>query len=267
MTSPSSDPGRWSDLATRVASGVVMVVVGFGALWIGGVVFYVFVALLCAAMVWELVRMLAPEKHQTAFQLGGLAGVAVLLSVFLPIWFVLPILLAPALVGFSQMPQNRALFMVFATVVLLAGFGLISVRDDLGLVWMLWLVLVVVITDISGYFAGRMIGGPKFWPRFSPKKTWSGTAAGWVGAGVIGLVFAQITGAGVGLIAISVAVSFASQMGDIAESAIKRKVGIKDSSNLIPGHGGLLDRFDGMLGAAVFLLVFGQFIGFPPVLG
>lgn len=267
MTLPSSDPGRWSDLAARVASGAVMVVVGFAAVWIGGVVFNAFVAILCAVMVWELARMLTPENRQIALQLGALSGVAVFLSGILPGLFVLPVLVAPALVGVSQLSRHRVLFAVYATMILLAGFGLISVRSDLGLVWMLWLVLVVVVTDIAGYFAGRMIGGPKFWPRFSPKKTWSGTAAGWIGAGIVGAIFASSTGTGPGLIAVSVAVSFASQMGDIGESAIKRRIGVKDSSNLIPGHGGVLDRFDGMLGAAVFLVVFGQFIGFPSVLG
>jgi phosphatidate cytidylyltransferase len=109
-----------------------------------------------------------------------------------------------------------------------------------------------------------MIGGPKLWPRVSPKKTWSGTVAGWVGATVVAILFAGATNAGFGLIGVSIAVSMASQIGDIAESAIKRRSGVKDSSNLIPGHGGLLDRFDGMLGAAVFIVIAGPLIAFPP---
>jgi|TARA_B110000459_G_C16246341_1_gene331428 phosphatidate cytidylyltransferase len=87
---------------------------------------------------------------------------------------------------------------------------------------------------------------------------------GWVGAAIVGFIFTIYTGASFELIGISIAVAMASQMGDIAESAIKRMMGVKDSSTLIPGHGGVLDRFDGMLGAAVFLLLVGQFIGFPP---
>ena len=157
--------------------------------------------------------------------------------------------------------------MSFTVMILLAGFGLIQVRDEMGVGWMLWLVLVVVVTDVVGYFAGRAIGGPKFWPKVSPKKTWSGTAAGWVGAALVGLLFSINTGAGLQLIGISIAISMASQMGDIAESGMKRRLGVKDSSNLIPGHGGLMDRFDGMLGGALFLLVIGQFIGFPPGVG
>ena len=125
----------------------------------------------------------------------------------------------------------------------------------------------MVATDVVGYFAGRAIGGPKFWPKVSPKKTWSGTAAGWAGAALVGLLFSINTGASLQLMGISVAISMASQMGDIAESGMKRKLGVKDSSNLIPGHGGLMDRFDGMLGASMFLLVIGQFIGLPFGLG
>jgi phosphatidate cytidylyltransferase len=196
-------------------------------------------------------------------QLGLLSGAAAGLAIYLPPGFAMPILLAPALVGFGYLKAFRALFLVFTAVVLLAGFGMMSVRDDMGFEWMLWLVLVVVATDVVGYFAGRMIGGPKFWPRVSPKKTWAGTVSGWVGAALVGGVFMASTGAGAQLIGISVAVSMASQMGDIAESAIKRRVGVKDSSNLIPGHGGLLDRFDGMLGASVFLLIAGPLLSIP----
>jgi phosphatidate cytidylyltransferase len=159
---------------------------------------------------------------------------------------------------------NRTLYMSFTALILLAGFGLIQLRDDMGFGWLMWLVLVVVVTDVVGYFAGRAIGGPKFWPKVSPKKTWSGTASGWVGAAVVGLIFSFNTGFGLQLVGISVALSMASQMGDMAESGMKRKMGVKDSSALIPGHGGLLDRFDGMLGAAVFLLIVGPLIGFPP---
>lgn len=255
---------QWADLQVRLGSGAVMLVVGLGAVAAGGDIFHAFVALLCGAMVWELVRMLLPEDRGAAMQLGMLAGAASMIAIYLPVAFALPILLAPAFVGFAQIKQYRTIYMIFVVLVLLAGYGMMSVRDDFGFVWMLWLALVVVVTDVAGYFAGRMIGGPRFWPRVSPKKTWSGTIAGWVAAGIIGLVFAVYSGTGMGLIGISAAVSMASQMGDIAESAIKRKMEVKDSSALIPGHGGLLDRFDGMLGASVFLLIVGSVIGFPP---
>lgn len=251
---------KWSDLAVRLASGGALVIIGLWGVWAGWHWFHGMVALICGLMIWELVRMLQPEDPSVAVQLGFLSGAATGAAIYLPVGFALPILLAPAMVGFGQMRDHRVIFMVFSVMVILAGFGMMRVRDDMGFVWMLWLVLVVVATDIVGYFAGRLIGGPKFWPRISPKKTWAGTAFGWVGAAIVGACFVSATGAGAQLIGVSVAVSMASQMGDIAESAIKRRVDVKDSSNLIPGHGGLLDRFDGMLGAALFLLLVGPFI-------
>lgn len=255
---------KWSDLNARMGAGAAMVVIGLAGIALGGHVFHGLVALICGIMVWELVGMLRPGVRHLQLQLGVVTGAAVLVSVYLPVGFALPILLAPALIGFGQLARNRTVFMIFAVLILLAGYGMMQVRDDLGFGWMLWLVLIVVVTDVVGYFAGRTFGGPKFWPAVSPKKTWSGTAAGWIGAAIVGLLFSINAGVGLQLMGVSVAVSMASQMGDIAESSMKRKMGVKDSSNLIPGHGGLMDRFDGMLGASLFLLVIGQFVGFPP---
>lgn len=263
-----SAPEKWSDLTARVASALVMVVVAIIAIWAGGHVFHVLVAIICGLMIWELVNIITPpERRNLSRILGGLTGLAVFIAVYLPVGFALPLLLAPALIGFGQLEKNRTIYMTFTVMILMSGFGMMQVRDDMGVGWMLWLVVVVVVTDVFGYFAGRMIGGPKFWPSVSPKKTWSGTAAGWVGAALVGLLFSINTGMGLQLVGISIAISMASQMGDIAESGMKRKMGVKDSSNLIPGHGGLMDRFDGMLGASVFLLIMGQFIGFPPGVG
>lgn len=254
---------RWSDLAARMGSGLLMVLVGVWAIWMGGDVFHVVVALICGLMIWELVRMLVPEAPGLAIQLGGVSGLAVLLAIYLPLIYAVPLLVAPALVGTSQMPRHRRLYAGFTLLVLAASWGMMHVRDDLGFGWLVWLVLIVVVTDVAGYFAGRMLGGPKFWPKVSPKKTWSGTAAGWIGAALVGAFFAMNSGTWAAILLASVALSFASQMGDIAESAIKRKMGVKDSSSLIPGHGGVLDRFDGMLGASVGFLLLELVFGFP----
>ena len=169
------------------------------------------------------------------------------------------------MMGVALVDRHRFTYAISSALILVAGFGLTVLRDDFGFGWMAWLALVVIATDILGYFAGRFIGGPKFWPKISPKKTWSGTVAGWIGAAAIGAVFVWQGHAGGELIAISVAISMASQLGDVAESALKRRMGVKDSSAIMPGHGGMFDRFDGMLGASVFLLLVARVIDFPPV--
>ncbi|NIZ08843.1 phosphatidate cytidylyltransferase [Pseudooceanicola sp. HF7] len=252
---------NWSDLMPRVLSGVVMVVLGIALILLGGPFFSTALALICGGMVWELARMVAPYAKTRALQMGAAATACFLLALVLPRGFGLPLLLLPSMLGISMIPQRRTMFLTFTAMILLAGYGMARLRMDQEVMWLGWLVAVVVLTDIAGYFAGRAFGGPKFWPRVSPKKTWSGTIAGWVAAAVVGGIFGVWSGFGPGLAGISVALSMASQMGDIAESAAKRKVGIKDSSNLIPGHGGLLDRFDGMLGASLMLLLTGPWTG------
>ncbi|MDF1727591.1 MAG: phosphatidate cytidylyltransferase [Sulfitobacter sp.] len=263
----SSPTPRWADLSARMGAGAVMVLIGIIGIWLGGHIFHLLVAAICGIMVWELVGMLRPGVRHLQLQLGILAGVALLLATYLPVGLALPLLMVPAFVGFGQLTSNRTIYIAFTVMIVLAGFGMTQVRDELGFGWLLWLVLVVVVTDVVGYFAGRAFGGPKFWPKVSPKKTWSGTASGWVAAAVVGLLFSFNSGMGLQLVGISVALSMASQMGDMAESGMKRKMGVKDSSNLIPGHGGLMDRFDGMLGASLFLLLIGQFIGLSNGLG
>jgi phosphatidate cytidylyltransferase len=258
---------RWDDLGARLGSAVAMIVVGTGAVWLGGDWFHALVALVCAVMVWELVCLLDPGHRRTQYILGAAAALAALAAIELPPALALPLLLVPSALGLLRLRSGRMGFAVYTAVILFAGFGMMALRDDFGLIWMTWLILVVVVTDVAGYFAGRLLGGPKLWPRVSPKKTWSGTLAGWAGAAFVGAVYVPLTGAGLGLVAVSVAASMASQVGDIAESAVKRRVGVKDSSQLLPGHGGALDRFDGMLAASVFLLVMGQILVFPPGTG
>lgn len=260
--------GKWSDLKPRVFSAVIMLVVGALGIWAGGLAFHLLLSVVCGVMVWELARMLGASDNHLALWLGAASAIALFIASYAPApGLILPLLLAPGLVGFGQLARGKSTFMVYGTLIVLAGFALISLRDEFGILWMCWLLVVVIVSDIAGYFAGKMIGGPKFWPRVSPNKTWSGTIAGWVGAAAVGIVFMVIGAGDLNVLGISVAASMAAQMGDIGESAIKRRMQVKDSSNIIPGHGGLLDRFDGMIGAAILLAIVGQFIAFPPVVG
>ncbi|RDC73354.1 phosphatidate cytidylyltransferase [Rhodovulum sp. 12E13] len=264
-TDPRRSPSRWTDLRARMASGAAMVVLGIVAIRLGGVWFQMLAVFVTAVMVWELARMIRPAGDVAAMLLAALT--ASVLSGLLSTdagWHLL-LLFVPAALGAAALPRERFTFFLFALGIVTAGWGLVTFREVHGGTWLFWLVFVVVATDILGYFGGRLIGGPKFWPRVSPKKTWAGTVAGWLGAGAVGALFLAFTDAGRDLILISMVLSFASQMGDIAESAVKRRMGVKDSSALIPGHGGLFDRFDGLLGAALFMLLTALVVDVPEV--
>jgi phosphatidate cytidylyltransferase len=127
-----------------------------------------------------------------------------------------------------------------------------------GFVALILILLVVWATDIGGYFAGRGIGGPKLWPRVSPRKTWAGAIGGFVASLLVASGFAALgQGKTVPLLLLGAALSIVSQLGDLFESAVKRRFGVKDSSHIIPGHGGLLDRLDGFVAAVVMAAIFG----------
>lgn len=254
----SAGAGKWGDLAPRILSAVVMVAIGAVEVWLGGNWFHGLVAIVGGGMIWELSRMMSPETPRLPVQLGILCAVVLFIAPWLPPQMMLPVLLAPVIVGVTQIKKDHLIFGAYAAALMLACMGLMMLRDFNGIRLIVWLVLVVIATDVAGYFVGRIVGGPKFWPRVSPKKTWSGTIGGWVAAGIVGAFFG-----GWLLIAVSVATSFFSQMGDAAESAIKRRTGVKDSSNLIPGHGGLMDRFDALMGAALFVMLMGAIFGLP----
>ncbi|MBM7067714.1 phosphatidate cytidylyltransferase [Actibacterium sp. 188UL27-1] len=261
---PEVNP-RWHDLSERLIWGIAMVVVGIVAIRLGGIWFEMLTVFVTAVMVWELARMIRVDEAPFSMLLAALT--ASVLSGLLEVGggAYLSLLFVPAILGALALPKERLTFFLFALAIVTAGWGLVTFRDTHGGTWLFWLVIVVVVTDVAGYFAGRIIGGPKFWPRISPKKTWSGIVFGWVGAGLVGLLFLSFTNAGRDLIWISMLLSFSSQMGDIAESALKRRVGVKDSSTLIPGHGGLFDRFDGLLGAALFMLLTALVVDVPEV--
>lgn len=263
MTPDTRPPGQWSDLSQRLLSGGIAAAIGIWLMWVGGLPFKFLIAAIVGLMVWEVARMVGGAR--IAMPLGLLSAIAMVILALLPSGLALPLIFLPALVGVSQLKDHRVSFGLFSSAILIAGIGLFSLREDFGFIWMAWLAGVVIASDVLGYFAGRVLGGPKFWPKISPKKTWSGTLAGWAGAALIGVVFVILGYAGIEIIGISIAVAIAGQMGDVAESALKRRMGVKDSSAILPGHGGMFDRFDSMLGASLFLLVIGRIVEFPPV--
>lgn len=247
--------GNWGDLVPRLLSAIVMVAVGAWTISQGGLWFQALAVAVTGLMFWELTRMLDTARGGRAVLFGLLASVAQIVAIHFGAGWAFIGLVVLAVVAGLLSSRDKWIVIAYGIPVLLAPWGFVFFRDVNGLDQMAWIVCVIVVTDILGYFAGRFLGGPKFWPRISPKKTWSGTVAGWIGAAVVGLVYVIYFDVSVVFVLFSVLLSFAGQMGDIVESAIKRRAGIKDSSNLIPGHGGLLDRFDAMIAASVVLLL------------
>ena len=261
--------GQWGDLRTRVASGVILAVLGVGLLVSSGAVMRAGLSVLVGLMAWELARLTGhldqPDRNERhALLIGVVAGLASAVFLLVPMlmgpdgvsWAVLWVaLLVPIILGWvGSVPRNRWPFVLFMLGIYGAAYGILVTRQIGGLNWIFWVAGTVVVSDVLGYFAGRTFGGPKFWPAISPKKTWSGTIAGWIGAVIWALIVVLVSGSGAWwMLAAGPLIAFAGQMGDIAESWLKRRVGVKDSSNLIPGHGGVLDRFDAMSGAFLLL--------------
>ncbi len=253
--------GKWGDLAPRVISGHVMAGLGFGLLYFGGLLLAFGLIVLAGVGIWELHRMLGGAHPKRAGGMAAIAMFAVLTAQILSLasgsGFLDNLYLTPWIIPFLGLAlwggvqtvelRHRWVFCAYGALFLFAVAGIFYLRVVHGFIFVLFVVAVVVASDIAGYFVGRIMGGPKFWPRVSPKKTWSGTIGGWVAASVVALTLLGFEPMMVFVVAPLLAL--AAQMGDIIESAIKRRAGIKDSSDLIPGHGGVLDRFDAMAGA------------------
>lgn len=253
--------GKWADLSRRIASTVVLLGIGVLLATATGIWLRLGMALICAITFWELASMTGwrhPELHAGPFgtwrplALAAIAGMSQLAALVLyhPLAWLL--LLLPILAGLpGAARRDRGTYTIFGIAILLVAYGLVIFREEFGLPFVLWLMGIVIVSDTAGYFFGRILGGPKFWPSLSPKKTWSGTVAGWIGAAILGVLL-WLSGHGdASLIWVSPLVCFAGQLGDIAESWLKRRAGVKDSSNLIPGHGGFMDRFDAVTGAVL----------------
>jgi phosphatidate cytidylyltransferase len=172
--------------------------------------------------------------------------------------------LVPLALGFAGValfsPERRGWTTTGFGYAAAAQMASVLVRLDQlwGFVALILIFLVVWVTDIGGYFAGRGIGGPKLWPRVSPNKTWAGAVGGFAASLVVAAGFAAFgLGRAGPLLVLGAALSIVSQLGDLFESAVKRRFGVKDSSQIIPGHGGLLDRLDGFVAAVVVAAIFG----------
>jgi phosphatidate cytidylyltransferase len=257
LASEEAPPAGKTELGTRAVSAAILAPVALAAeLW-GGLPFAALVVLVAAIGFWEWTGLTGARDPGWERLLGAFCLVLALLA--LQVWSVavgLALIVVPAALALVAGIAQKALRSVGLGLLYLgipcAAVILLRQAEPFGWAAVRYVLFVVWATDIAAYFGGRSLGGPKLWPRVSPKKTWSGALSGLTAAVVAGGATAGLTTGGnvrAGLI-LAVPLSIASQAGDLLESAVKRRFGAKDSGQVIPGHGGVLDRIDGLLGAA-----------------
>lgn len=253
--SAGASPGR--EFTARIVSAAILAPVVLGAIMWGGVPCALLVTLVALVSFWEWTGITGSRRPEWVW-IAALACLAVaLLSLAWwqpagPIVFVLVIALAAFAIGYFHSRSPWVGVGLLYVAIPCAGFIILRRAEPSGWAAVLFILLVVWATDIGAYFAGRQFGGPKLWPRVSPKKTWSGAIGGLVAGIIAGVVTAALTGVGGIAVAaiLAAALSLATQAGDLLESAVKRRFGVKDASQVIPGHGGVLDRVDGLFGAS-----------------
>jgi phosphatidate cytidylyltransferase len=264
MENPSSaKAGAGSELTLRILSAAVLAPLALFTARLGGWPFVAFWTVAACGIMWEWRKIVA--RPDDMFGIAGefsiaLAGACALLGLGASM---APFIGLGAVVAGIGARTNPLRLWVTAGV-LYAGsllFACVMLREDPshGFVAMILLFGVVWATDICGYFVGRLVGGPKLWARISPKKTWSGAIGGALGAIVAALAiarYAHLTNS-LAIARLALLLSVVSQAGDLFESAFKRRFGVKDAGHVIPGHGGIMDRLDGFVAAAVVAVVIG----------
>lgn len=253
------------NLWQRVAAALVLAPVAIAAAWAGGWWWALLVTCATIGLYLEWLTVTCPERG-----IGVTVAGSVALALAMPFLAVARVegalvVLALGIIAVAvRAPQPRIWPVGGYLYAAAAQLASVTVRIDevAGLSALILVLLVVWGTDIGGYFAGRGIGGPKLWPRVSPKKTWAGAIGGFVASLVIASGFAAFGyGKALPLLVLAAALSIAAQFGDLFESAVKRHFGVKDSSHIIPGHGGLMDRLDGFVAAIVLAAIFGSLRG------
>ena len=206
---------KFDDLKVRLVSAVAVGGIALICIWLGGWWIAVLALLAMGAMIAELWDMVSRRGTAT--------------------------------------PGRKPVLSLGILFVCLAGFAFVWLRaqEPYGLLSILWAAAVVTAADVGGYFAGRLIGGPKLWPAVSPKKTWAGLGGAVALAFAVGGLFSWATTGTYfyQVCVVSMVAACIAQGGDLAESALKRHFDVKDASSLIPGHGGVLDRLDGHMAA------------------
>ena len=254
-------PGGRAELLPRLGSALIMAALALGTAWLGGPVFDGFWCIAAILVLWEWHGLVGLARRNPSVLLGGagLAAAAVLAGRGEPGHALLALVLAAAVTALVADAGRRAVAAagpLYAGVLALALPLLRHSAVD-GFAIVVWLFAVVWGTDTMAFFGGRAIGGPKLAPRLSPSKTWSGFAVGVTSGALLGW-FTAPRPAGVAFVLAAGLVGGAlAQAGDLFESALKRRFGVKDAGTLIPGHGGLMDRLDGFIAASALAAAVG----------
>lgn len=266
-----------SELGLRIASGLVLALLALGSAWLGGYAFELFWLIAGMLVLKEWIDIQRIDVTRARIALGA-AFLAYVIAVFMidqaenrgaapSLVFFLPVLAASLLILAIAKGQFSARLWLASGPIYASGALVppivLRLHPSDGGVAILWLFLCVWMSDIGAFFVGRKLGGPKLWPRVSPKKTWSGFVGGlFIGAfAAIGVVlwartiWGPVWLDGWVLIGVSIMAVLAAVAGDLFESAVKRRFGVKDSGSILPGHGGVMDRLDSFIAASIFTFV------------
>lgn len=244
------------DFLPRLASGLAMgAVVALFTVW-GLMPFAVLVMLVALIVSWEWGRLVHGRDAEIVIAVNAGAAVAAALLAVLgyTLLGLLALLIGAILATLLSLGRNSAFSALGVFYAGLPAVAVIWLRSDpaLGLLAVVFLIIIVITSDTAGFLAGRLLGGPKLWLKVSPNKTWAGLVGALIASAVAGgfFSFAVPDGSAMYLAAIGAVLALVAQLGDLAESALKRRFGAKDTSSVIPGHGGVMDRVDGMVAAA-----------------
>ncbi|WP_416896637.1 MAG: phosphatidate cytidylyltransferase [Minwuia sp.] len=253
-------------IVSRVFSAVVLASAALVATLAGGLAYLALILVFAALVHWELHRITRAPAMPWSFGVLAVCWAVAVLAWYGEVntaWAVIPVAMAVALMTVIWRGGSPGWAIAGSFYVALPCAALGAIRLP-GAEPVIWLFVVVWATDTGAYLVGRKVGGPKLWLRVSPGKTWSGAVGGLVigtASGVGLMAWIGATPPGAGLVLLSAVLSVAAQLGDLLESAGKRAFNVKDSGSIIPGHGGVMDRLDSVIGAAVVLFMLQSFAG------
>jgi phosphatidate cytidylyltransferase len=244
----------------RVLAALVLVPLALACAYVGGLLWTALVTLAVVGLFVEWLMVVGAVGDRRIVLTGAIAFTLIGISLALGRLEAALIIAALGLAGIAAISAQRGWVVCGFLYAGSALFAAVLLRADAGMGFaaLVFILLIVWATDIGGYFAGRGIGGPKLWPRVSPNKTWAGAVGGFAASLVVAGGFAAAgVGRAIPLLILSGVLSIAGQLGDLFESAVKRRFGVKDSSHIIPGHGGLMDRLDSLVAVLALAAIFG----------